>query len=65
MRITASVNSAPWLILLAFCGAEPLSALARQKVAYASTGDERRQLACARSSTIGGQLLTFYFTEKS
>jgi hypothetical protein len=36
MQITASVNSAPWLIRPAFWRAEPLSALARQKVAHGS-----------------------------
>jgi hypothetical protein len=43
MQITASVKSAPWLIRPAFWGAEPLSALARQKVAYGSFSDKDRQ----------------------
>ena len=48
MRITASVNFAPWLIRPAFWGAEPLSALARQTVAYGSKPVQRRALAAFR-----------------
>jgi hypothetical protein len=57
MRIAASVKSAHWLIPPAFWGAEPLSALARQKVAYGVKSDPTETASDARFR--GNQALNF------
>jgi hypothetical protein len=57
MQITASVKSPPWLIRPAFWGAEPLSALARQKVAYGSKSGPTETAGDARFR--GNQALNF------